>query len=153
MVLRVLILAAVCLPLAAETEFSVAEWAIRLGGNVRFEGAKAPVRDVADLPEKPSHVVAVDLVGCDFSPSELKHLEGLRKLEQLYLRDTFITNEGLKSVAGLTNLTVLDLAGTKLDDTGIQTLRNLTHLRKLNLLGAAITDDGVDALANLKSLE
>ncbi len=85
--------------------------------------------------------------------AELAHLRGLSGLEQLYLCDTKVTDDGLASASELTRLQFLNLRRTGLSDVGLGHLSRLTGLRSLLLGNTKVTDAGLVHLKGLTSLE
>jgi Leucine-rich repeat (LRR) protein len=77
----------------------------------------------------------------------------LRKLRELRLRQTAITDDGLANVAQFKQLETLNLSFTDIGDAGARHLNGLTKLRSLHLDGTRITDAGVENLKTLKNLE
>src|SRR5215472_6645862 len=71
--------------LPAATERDVAEWVLRWEGSVILEGSNAPLRDVSQLPAGDFHIKSIDLTAAVMRPVELRELEGLTGLKQLYL--------------------------------------------------------------------
>jgi hypothetical protein len=74
------------------------------------------------------------------------HLQGLKKLQQLVLSDTRITDAGMKYLKDFTALTDLQLDSTQITDQGIAHLKVLTQLTHLQLIGNPVTDAGVAEL-------
>src|SRR2546423_775420 len=71
--------------LRAATEREVAEWVIRWEGTVLPEGAAVPLANISQLPPGEVHISAIELTGGVMHPIELKKLEGLTHLRELYL--------------------------------------------------------------------
>src|ERR1035441_5137404 len=69
----------------AATEREVAEWVLRWEGSLILEGSNAPIRDVFQLPAGDFHIASIDLTAAVMRPVELRKLEGLTHLRQLYL--------------------------------------------------------------------
>ena len=112
-----------------------------------------------------------------FSDAAMKHLKPLKKLRELQLANSNITDVGLEQIKELTNLEALNLYGTKVTDSGLRHLqgmekleslvlahdnfsdaglrylRHLRGLRVLNLNGARITDAGLVHLYELENLQ
>ena len=70
----------------------------------------------------------------------LGHLQGLRRLEKLYLYGTRITDAGLGHLQGMDQLQKLYLAGTEVTDAGLATLVGLSRLSVLDLEDALERD-------------
>ena len=93
------------------------------------------------------------LEDCDrLTDAGLRHLTGLRRLQELRLSRTKITDEGLDSLSSMRQLKSLHLEETALTDDGLAKLAHLQQLEELWLLDTAVTDAGVEHLAKLKSL-
>lgn len=115
----------------------------------------------------------------DFS-RELRHLAGLKTLEELtfsytYLQTIKFKDEGVKELkpladrlkllslentdvsgrhlAALKNLESLDLISCPVTDEGVEQIRGLTKLRRLLLRDALISDAGMQSLSKLVNLE
>lgn len=73
----------------------------------------------------------------------LSLLPGLRGLD---LADTRVTDAGLAHVADLRALERLDLSGTRVTGEGLARLKALVSLEELRLAGTAVTDDAVAKL-------
>ncbi len=152
---------------AAETERDVAEWAIRLGGSVTLQGSKQAVREVSSLPEQSFHVVAVDLVGCDFPPAQLVHLAGLPELRELLLPGPIFNpgagskldaNDELKPLANLHKLQKLHfslhfLTNINVQDKGLALLKDLTSIQELRLAQTKVEGKSLPAFVNLEYLD
>src|SRR5262245_54461608 len=64
----------------------VAEWVIRLGGNVMTAGPQSKVlADLSDLPQQDFLLHSVNLVGANINPPDLVRLADLTHLKALYL--------------------------------------------------------------------
>jgi Leucine-rich repeat (LRR) protein len=78
------------------------------------------------------------------------HLQGLKKLEGLYLGFTDITDAGLVHLKGMTWLKRLSLMNTSLaaniTDAGLVHLKALNNLTHLHLEGTKITAAGMAEL-------
>ena len=80
------------------------------------------------------------------------HLGDLRQLRLLDLSGTAVADAGLASVQHLRKLEELRLSDTRITDAGLVHLRRLRQLQKLNLAHTALTGTGLDALRDLQSL-
>src|SRR5579862_910728 len=69
----------------AATEREVAEWVLRWEGSLIQEGSNQPIRDLSQLPPGDFHIASIDLTATVMHPVELRKLEGLTHLRQLYL--------------------------------------------------------------------
>src|ERR1700733_7830985 len=63
----------------------IAEWVMRWEGRVVLEGSRQPLKDVSQLPAGEIHIAGIDLTGAVMRPLELRKLEGLSNLRELYL--------------------------------------------------------------------
>src|SRR5687767_6836612 len=67
----------------------VAEWALRLGGQVVLEGQNRPISDLDELPATEFRIRTLDLVGITLSApalkEELTRVPKLPHLKELYL--------------------------------------------------------------------
>src|SRR5450755_2473889 len=70
---------------AESTEREVAEWVVRWEGSLILEGSNEPIRDLSRLPPGDFHIASIDLTAAVMHPIELRNLEGLTHLRQLYL--------------------------------------------------------------------
>lgn len=82
----------------------------------------------------------------------LECIQGLHKLERLYLDGTSITDRGLVHLRGLAKLEYLSLEGTKITDDGLIHLKQLPRLRWLNLSKTRITNQGLEELIRWENL-
>ncbi len=58
---------------------------LRWEGSLILEGSNTPIRDVFQLPAGDFHIASIDLTAAVMHPVELRKLEGLTHLRQLYL--------------------------------------------------------------------
>jgi tetratricopeptide (TPR) repeat protein len=97
---------------------------------------------------------ALSLLACkQISDDGLKHLQGLKNLQELDLNSTSIGDAGLQHLKGLARLRVLHLFNTKVSDAGLQTIQAFTDLRELGLANTGITDAGLEDLKTLTRLQ
>lgn len=90
------------------------------------------------------------LAGSSIDDAALKALRDLpwaAHLDQLWLPETTITNEGAKQLASIKNLEVLDLTRTKIDDQAVPYLSRLTKLKQLKLNETNFSSLGGEELA------
>src|SRR6202162_2384487 len=132
----------------AATEREVAEWVLRWEGSLILEGAPQnvsggqPIRDVFQLPAGDFHIASIDLSAAVMRPVELRELEGLTHLRQLYLPGK-IWNPG---------------AGNE-DKTGVfEALASLTSVERLAFSwhfnsNIEVVDKGIDKLAPWSGLK
>jgi internalin A len=94
----------------------------------------------------------IDLSNLIDVSDHLGFLSRYPKLEQLSLRNTDVTADGLKHVAELRQLLSLDLDSTSIEDNDLSLLGPLTNLEKLYVVGCHITEAPIPNLPNLKEL-
>ncbi|MBU6361095.1 MAG: NACHT domain-containing protein, partial [Chloroflexi bacterium] len=87
------------------------------------------------------------------SDRELDDLDGLSKLQSLYLSFTKVSDAGLATVGGLSSLQSLNLSFTKVSDAGLAALGGLSGLQSLNLSSTQVSDAGLAALGGLSGLK
>ncbi len=80
-------------------------------------------------------------------------IAGLKKVEQLDLGDTGVTDADMALVARMAGLTTLWLNNTAITDAGAAALAGIAGLTRLSLANTAITDAGAAALAGIAGLE
>ncbi len=125
----------------AKQERAIAEIK-KLGGKVEVDISR---------PDRP--VVGVDLKHTRVIDASLEHLQGLTRLEKLYLKDTQVTDDGIVYIKGLTDLEVLELGRTKVTDKALEHLKGFTKLQTLDLAGTEITNKGLGDLKGLSQLQ
>lgn len=84
--------------------------------------------------------------------SGLVHLERLKNLDGLLLRDTGVTDTGLVHLKSLVKLRVLNLDGCDIRGEGLRHLKDLNCLRSLSLKRSEITDRGLAYLPRIPHL-
>lgn len=77
----------------------------------------------------------------------------MKKLEDLNIHSTCITDEGFKLLLRLSNLWRLQIGGDGPTDDGLKSINDLHRLRSLELSESSFTDAGVSQLDNLNRLE
>ena len=112
----------------------IKEW----GGKVQVDGKR---------PGSP--VISVDLSHVKVADITLETLNVLPTLEQLALRNTPVTDDGIIKVQGLTHLEVLELSQTQITDKGVAQLQRFPRLRKLDLSGTQVSDEAMRHLTKL----
>jgi len=98
----------------------------------------------------------LDLKGTSITSEGLKSLASMKKLKELDLSLTAVDSSAMDVVGGFTALRVLRLKQTRLDDAGVWKLKNLVHLEELDLSGTAITTKamtGIQGMVKLKTLD
>ncbi|HEY6403501.1 MAG TPA: hypothetical protein VI479_18905, partial [Blastocatellia bacterium] len=112
-----------------KSEREIADWVIRQGGGVILDGARNPIKDVAQLPAGEIRMIGVDLVGTLIEPKELEKISGLTSLKELYLPgpswnpgagSRLDANEELKFLVGLKNLEKLHFSLHFLTNVNVQ---------------------------------
>jgi hypothetical protein len=78
--------------------------------------------------------------------AELKPLEDLPQVQQLFLGGAGVTDAGLEHVKGLAHLQWLWLGDTQITDAGLEHLKGLGNLQVVGLVGTKVTDRGVKKL-------
>lgn len=89
----------------------------------------------------------------DVSDNMLAYCQGLLNLEEVHLRGTFITGEGLRYLWNNPQLRVLILKNAKLTDDGCLGLGRMNQLKTLDLSENAITDVALAGLRGNTMLE
>jgi hypothetical protein len=96
----------------------------------------------------------LELAGTPIDDEFAAEIAKLEKLNQLWVRNTGLTDRGLKQIARKhTGLRKLYLAGNPLTDAGLESLTGLTELIWVDVAKTKITDKGVRTLARLSSLQ
>jgi hypothetical protein len=102
-------------------------------------------------PRRP--IVAIRLVGPQFSGADLSVLKVAPQLRTLDLSGAHVSNTDLEEIATSSTLENLILSGTKVSDRGMVSLKKLTNLRKLDLSQTIVTDPGLLELQGLGKLK
>lgn len=87
----------------------------------------------------------------DMTDQSMVHLAKLKKLEELSLAHTGISNQGLRYLSNLP-LTGLNLTNTNIDSGGLKEIAKLKKLGYLNLSDTDVDDEGLGLLAALNEL-
>lgn len=118
---------------------------------------KLPPSDEAlALASQLPYLKKIVLRGAVVTDAGLKHLRGLRSLEELDLDDTLVTSDGLRHLRHLAGLRDLSLNKTNVNDDGLAHLSRLGNLQRLRLRFTDVRGDGLQflrGLANLKFLD
>jgi hypothetical protein len=85
--------------------------------------------------------------------AELERLQGLSRLQSLWLSGTNVTDAGLAHLRGLSQLQDLRLDKTRITDAGLLNLRKLNNLQSLWLHNTNVTDAGLLYLEGLTQLQ
>ena len=80
----------------------------------------------------------------DVDDAALAHLQRLTGLQELYLSNTTVSNQGLHLLLGMHGLRRLYIYHTAIGDTELLTLVGLKGLKWLTCSGTNITDDGLN---------
>ena len=91
-------------------------------------------------------VVAFTGGGPRFSDTELSRVVNLRRLEQINVNASSVTDAGLAHVGRFHRLTLLQIADTGITDAGLAHLEGLTNLEILQLSSVKVTDAGLEHL-------
>ena len=87
--------------------------------HITLTGWDKQTKDYALLARKPETVV-LQMANADVTDDTLRHLSGLKRLQELDLNDTQISDGGLRVLAEFPSLRVLRLRGTKVTDQGFR---------------------------------
>ena len=154
--------------LAETLDREVAEWVIRLGGNVMTAGPQSKVlADLSDLPQQDFRLHSVNLVGANINPPDLVRLAELTHLKALYLPGPIFNpnagkhpdhNPQMRHLAKLTELEVLQLSDhfittIKLRDSGLEQIASLTNLRELRLALTEVKGKSLGPFRQLRFLD
>jgi len=128
---------------AADPDRAAAEWVLGIGGRIATDEGK--FTKMAELPEKPFQITAIDLNAAGSKATDVgaRNLSGLTGLTWLSLEGTDVSDAGLVHLEGLTNLTTLILNGTPVGDAGLERLKGLTKLTSLGLIETKVTAQSV----------
>ena len=153
----------------AETlDREVAEWVIRLGGNVVTADPQPKVMaDLSDLPQQDFRLHTVNLVGTNINPPDLVRLAELTHLKALYLPGPIFNpnagkhpdhNPHMRHLAKLTDLEILQLSDhfittIKLRDSGLEQIASLTNLRELRLALTEVKGKSLGPFRKLRFLD
>ena len=133
-----------------------------LGGLIKLEGLNLSRTLISDAglyrlatawPGLPALASRLSFYGTRLlDGSGLAHLKGLKRLEELNLEGTHVSDAGLAHLAEAVNLKILQLKGTAAGNAGVAQLKGLTNLQELTLDRTAITDAALTELASLPHL-
>jgi serine/threonine protein kinase len=141
-----------------EADRIAAEWALRQGGSVSIvtqeAGSPLEVTAMAGLPPGRFWTQRIHLAGHKgVTDAGLEHLEGLTRLQMLWLPDTAISDAGLMHLKGLTGLLGLNLCKTAISEQGLVSLKDLTDLQFLHLSATRVSDASLTYLEDHKKLK
>ena len=124
-----------------------------------------------------SRVSSINLARLRITDEQLRHLQHLKYLERLYLKDTGLNGTGLKHLTGLLKLNSISLQGlnlkpeafdalaqmknlqylgldqTSTTDRDLAKLSGLQHIKQLWLNDTKVSDEGLAAIGNMDGLE
>jgi hypothetical protein len=114
-----------------------------LDSSVRLDIKVEPGADTSFLAElQPNDIQALYLYNCDDSIlNGIVHLTGL---QELYLSDTGITDQGLALLRPLKSLQRVSIYHTGIGDKGLLNLALVAGLKWLTCSGTAATEDGLN---------
>ncbi len=95
----------------------------------------------------------LNLIDSAITDDDLRHISTVRTLRQLRLYGTTITDQGVQHLTSLSNLEELSLRETNVSSVCLVHLANLTELRELNLYGTKVDGPGIMVLARLQKLQ
>src|SRR5579859_2516389 len=150
----------------AATEREVAEWALRWEGSLILEGANEPIRDLSQIPKGDFHIASIDLTAAVMHPVELRKLEGLTHLRQLYLPGR-IWNPGegnedktgvFEALASLTSVERLSFgwhfnSNIEVDDKDIDKLAAWSALKQFRCAQCSLAKAKLSAFSQLRALD
>ena len=150
----------------AATEREVAEWVLRWEGSLILEGSNAPIRDLSLLPAGDFHIASIDLTATVMHPVELRKLEGLTHLRQLYLPGR-IWNPGagnedktgvFEALASLTSVERLAFSwhfnsNIHVDDKDIDKLTPWRGLKQFRCAQCELAKPKLSAFSELRDLD
>lgn len=94
-----------------------------------------------------------DVAEVDPTDDDLALIARLPHIQNLYLRDTRIGDEGVRHLRTLGGLTDLFLSFTQITDESLEVVAGFRNLKRLRLVGTGITDVGLARLVVLSELE
>ncbi|WP_439622034.1 protein kinase domain-containing protein [Gemmata sp.] len=129
-----------------------AEWAIKLGGAVRFDDGDTDTKNPADLPKGAFRLTGLSLVGERVTDVDLARFNGCKNLTRLDLPHSTITDTGLANFKWCGNLTHLDLTASQVTDAGLACFDGYRTLTQLTLDETKITGAGLVHFKNCAGL-
>ena len=107
-----------------------------------------------DLEKLADQLLALELIGAqNLTDVSLAHIAVLRRLTQLNLSGTRVTNAGVCRLPQLLNLRALNLWGTTTGDPLLAQLADSNSLRLLGMPYTKISDAGLEHLVGIETLE
>ncbi|MEZ6117901.1 MAG: hypothetical protein R3C28_15200 [Pirellulaceae bacterium] len=121
------------------------------------------IREVYDRQDKPGSLAALAEVSfetldqqyqtfCNIGDHDLQQLDNRIAPQQLVLRSTNVTDEGMSAVARWDQLRWLDLTDTAVTDKGLAGLDSATVLQQLTLERTDVTDRTAQRISRLTAL-
>jgi serine/threonine protein kinase/Leucine-rich repeat (LRR) protein len=93
------------------------------------------------------------LIDAPIHDTHLAELQKVKRLLNLSLGGSQVTDAGLDALSQLTTVSYLNLSGLQVTDSGVAKLSTLTRLGYLNLSNTQITDEAIATLVNFKNLK
>jgi hypothetical protein len=131
---------------------AAAQWAIKLGGAVRFDDGDTDTKSPADLPKGAFRLTGLSLVGERVTETDLARFKGCKNLTRLDLPHSAITDAGLANFKWCRNLTHLDLTAAQVTDAGLACFDGCKNLTQLTLDETTITGAGLVHFKNCAGL-
>ncbi|VTT99953.1 serine threonine protein partial : Serine/threonine protein kinase (Fragment) OS=Rhodopirellula maiorica SM1 GN=RMSM_03539 PE=4 SV=1: Pkinase: LRR_5: LRR_6 [Gemmataceae bacterium] len=131
---------------------TAAQWAIKLGGAVRFDDGDTDTKNPADLPKGAFRLTGLSLVGERVTDADLARFNGCANLTRLDLPHSAITDAGLANFKACKNLTHLDLTAARVTDAGLACFDGCKNLTQLTLDETTITGSGLVHFKNCAGL-
>jgi serine/threonine protein kinase/Leucine-rich repeat (LRR) protein len=131
------------------TDLTAAQTVIARGGSLRIDGD--PI-EYKTLPNPPFQINTVSMRRMPVTAAHLRALRGCRKLTELNLTESRLSDDALEPLNALPNIRHLDLNETGLTDGGMVYLKPLAALEHVTLYNTAIGDDGLAHLAGALEL-
>jgi len=114
---------------------------------------KYPMRhETLDVLQKKHRLRRLELSGPHVNDHLLAGLGPLDNLDELTLKQTSITDDGLRHLAGLRQLRILTIENAPIQGRGFAALENLSALRSLDVTSTRFDDEGMPALQTFPSL-
>ena len=130
-------------------QISLPVWAISsdLNKEVAWKDGLARLSKLPNL-----RALSVD-VSASVTDKELAYLTVIPRLEELHIRISGITDEGMRLLGRCTRLRTLEVSGKTITDDGLAHWEELRHLRELHLNRTRITGAGLVHLQRMTELE
>jgi hypothetical protein len=166
--MRQLIVAVFVFAAAAQgaTEREVAEWVIRWEGSLILEGSNQPLHDLSELPPGDFHIASIDLTAAVMHPVEMRKLEGLTHLRELYLpgriwnpgdgkEDKTGVFEALASLTGIERVAFGWHFNSEInfEDKDLRKLSTWSHLQQLRCSQCNLASPDLSVFPELRDLD